>query len=448
MSVGRAHTIHCPRCGGSISLEGGHRPECPFCQARVTIPPWLANHQRGYRQAVADLSRQADEEQSRAAAWQAISRATIGGTFMVVPLLLLALPAIAGVGGLALLARQGAIGPELARGMVAPVAAASGLLGVGLMLGYLLWGRERRRGLALGERAVACPSCAGLNRIAGGQAAHTCQYCGAALVPSRTVAMNVLAEAQAQVHRQRLLRYRNERRARSRFTDWIGRSFSFTGDTRLLLLGGLIALSVASAQARNTRQVQGVIAGWGGYLMASLAYLGVVLVRRARARRIEAACTELARQFGGELLRGRAEVLGWLDRLWAGPVLDAELSTSRYHRAVAVRSEGYHLLLELQPASTWFGALSGHRRVLVRVAAVLAPALPATPAIEGLRAWLRDAGFSVDAHEHGLVLRGSPELLARIRREPELLLGLAPVVAQAGALARAADAGVVEPVAA
>jgi hypothetical protein len=447
MAVGRAHTIHCPRCGGSIPLEDGPKPECPFCQARVTIPPWLARHQRDYRQAVSDLSRQAAEERSRAAAWQAISRATIGGTFLAVPLLLLALPVIAGVGGLALLARQGAIGPELARGLVAPVAAASGLLGLGLMLGYLLWGRERRRGLALGERAVACPSCAGLNRIAGGQAAHTCQYCGAALVPSKTVAMNVLAEAQAKLHRERLLRYRNERRARSRFTDWVARSFSFTGDVRLLLLGGLVALCVASAQARNTRQVQGVIAGWGGFLTVSLASLGVFLVRRARARRIEAACAELAGQFGGEVLRGRAEVLGWMDRLWAGPVLDAELSTSRYHRAVAARSQGYHLLLELQPASTWFGAISGHRRVLLRVAALLAPALPATPAIEGLRAWLRDAGFTVDAHEHGLVLRGSTELLARIRREPELLLALAPVVVRAGELARAAGAAAVEPLA-
>jgi len=75
-TVGRAHTIHCSRCGGAISLEGGPKPECPYCRARVTIPPWLVRHQRSYREAVVELARQADEEQSRAAAWNASTRAS------------------------------------------------------------------------------------------------------------------------------------------------------------------------------------------------------------------------------------------------------------------------------------------------------------------------------------------------------------------------------------
>jgi hypothetical protein len=412
----------------------------------VTIPPWLAGHQRQYRAAVVDLIRQADEEQSRAAHWQALGRATIGGTFLIVPIVLLALPPIATAVTLVLLTRQGVIANFTAKTILAPAMIAAGLLGVGLMVGYFLWGRERHRGLALGERAVACPSCAGLNRLAGGQAAHACHYCGASLAPSKTVVLNVLAEAQQQVHRQRLLRYRNERVVRSRFTDWFGRSFSIVRDFRLLLVVGLFLIGGAAHQAHNQRQKRGVLAASGAYLMVALSYGGWRLAARTRERRLDAAFTGLAEQFGGEVLRGRREVLGWLDRLWAGPVADFELSTSRRHRAVAARSNGYHLLLELQPDSTWFGALVGQRRLVLRVATELT-ALPKSAELDGLRSWLRDASFSLDAQEGGLTLRGSSELLKSIRREPELLLGLAPVLIQAGQLAQVAGASVVEPVA-
>jgi hypothetical protein len=456
--VAQARTIRCPHCNGAVAVDALRLDAlCPYCGTQLDLPGELRARLRLYQGALEDAGQKVEAERDAA---ERVRRARI----FVTPLgllfagALLAGPPLLGIGVLFALLGADLLTPGRFDTLSAVVGAAGSLLGVGLLLAWFLVRRRRERpGLAPSSSAVACPSCGGLGTLAAGQLTGTCRYCGAALLPSCALMQRAVADAEAQVYRARLERYREEHRTAARTADMAGRELSLVRDLRRVVYASpLLAAGFTWYVAdREPNLWPLVAAAWSAVLAAGCVALLVLLVRRDRVRRVEAALVGLARQFhGASLPPGRPGQLGWLDALWAGPWPADDLTTGRRHRSVALRVGGFNVLLELQPEAPLQFPLTVHKPRLLLVLAGELPEeggagggrLPPSPEVERCRQWLLAAGFTLEVRSCGLVARAAKAQVKLVRRRPELLLGLAPVLVRLGQLAAAAQARPLEPI--
>jgi hypothetical protein len=456
--VAQARTIRCPRCNGAVAVDALRLDAlCPYCGTQLEIPEELRARLRLYQGALADAGVKVEAERD-AADRARRAHLLLSPLGWAVAVGLLVGPPLLGIGVLFVLVGAQRLTPGQFETLSAVVGAAGGILGVGLFLAWILSRRRRDRpGLATSSSAVVCPSCGGLGTLSAGQLTGTCRYCGAALLPSGAVMQHAVADAEAQVYRARLERYREERRTLVAAADNVGRQTDILkGVRRALYVSPLAAAGFTAYVAGQEPNLwPAVVAAWCAVVAAGCVGLLVLLVRRDRARRVDAAFASLARQFNGASLPlGRAGQVGWLDALWAGPWPMEDLGTGPRHRSVALRVDGFNVLLELQPdVPLQFPFTVLKPRLLLVLAGALPGAgtegegrLPPSPDLDRSRQWLLDAGFALEVRPCGLVARAAKAQVKLVRRRPELLLGLAPVLARLAQLAAAARARPLEPI--
>jgi ribosomal protein L37AE/L43A len=453
-----ARTVHCTRCGGDVPVtRAAAEVRCPFCQAHVAMPAWLqhelASYEGSLRQREQDLAR----EHAHGAMW-AMYRRGNSGTGLVL-LAFFGVPAlVAGLGALGALLGMYSTESLAQNGAGVMPFVMYGGVGLAIYLSYRRWrkARDARPGLAAGQSAVACPTCGGRNVMRAGVATEQCAFCGATLLPSRTLMMRAVADAEAQVRAARLARYREEREGMVRVLSYSAGSQGFMWwymgfVFALPVVGGMVALTGA-ALSDNPELMPGVYAGWPIVLGVLALLIALAMRRRDRRRRTGEALAALATQFGGEVRAGAQQLVGWLNALWAGPYDVRGLYAGKGHKTVPVVVGGYQVLVDLEPDGLSASRGGYEPRLLVLLAAAMPGApeagtstLPETPAVRSAARWLRDAGFGVSAQSAGLLAAATPAVLARCKKHPELLAGLAPVVNTMVTLAHALDGAAVHP---
>jgi hypothetical protein len=134
-------------------------------------------------------------------------------------------------------------------------------------------------------------------------------------------------------------------------------------------------------------------------------------------------------------------VVAWLNGVWAAPSAYEDLYEGPCHAAVAGHLRGYPVLIDVEPDGYSSEDVELAPRVLVHVAARVGMEPPPGPVWQEHQGVLARAGFELAlAPEAGLLARGRPELLARVRRQPEALAELGSVVQRLVGLARACGA--------
>jgi hypothetical protein len=181
---------------------------------------------------------------------------------------------------------------------------------------------------------------------------------------------------------------------------------------------------------------------WLGGAAGLALIIGLRLRRRYRKRRLVMALERAGRSFAGYRLVSHDHVVAWLNDVWAAPSEHADLYQGTCHGAVAGRLRGYPVLIDVEPDGYSDGDVEIAPRVLVHVAAWVGPAPPPGPAWQEHHAALAGLGLElVLAPEAGLLARARPDLLARVRRQPEALAELGAVVQRLVGLAEAWGAG-------
>lgn len=256
-----------------------------------------------------------------------------------------------------------------------------------------------------------------------------------------TAAASTPAELEREIRRVRLARLGE---ARLLATQVRGSE----GSLNIIIGGSLIVPGIAAAAWFSIEIALGhepydpmVWLLWGVSTAGLALLVGLRLRRRSRKRRLARALDHAGGSFEGRRLASHDHVVAWLNGVWAAPSAYEDLYEGPYHGAVAGRLRGYPVLVDVEPEGYTHEDGVIPPRVLVHVAALVGTAPPASPAWHEHHAVLARAGFElVLAPEAGLLARGRPETCTRIRRQPEALGELGPVVQRLVGLAEAMGA--------
>jgi hypothetical protein len=169
--------------------------------------------------------------------------------------------------------------------------------------------------------------------------------------------------------------------------------------------------------------------------------VGLRLRRRRRRRRLRQALDHAGESFAAHRLASHDHVVAWLNAVWAAPSAYEDLYEGPCHVAVAGDLRGYPVLIDIEPDGYTGEDVDLPPRVLVHIAARVCMQPPSSPVWREHHAALARAGFELAlAPEAGLLARGLPELLTRMRRHPEALSELGSVVQRLVGLAEACGA--------
>jgi hypothetical protein len=206
-----------------------------------------------------------------------------------------------------------------------------------------------------------------------------------------------------------------------------------------LVIGGSLLLPLSGASLVLSIRM---LAGLDAYertiwLLWALSLGGagaLVALRRHKARRrlgFQRALDALGARMGGSgrRLRGFADAVDWMNQFWAAPLDANGLHRGAINVALAATQRRYPVLVDVEPDgySTEDGTIDG--RVFVYVAALAPRGLPATPEVAELTAAVRRAGFEAELFSNaGLLARATAPTLQILRREPQRLAQLGPLI--------------------
>lgn len=255
---------------------------------------------------------------------------------------------------------------------------------------------------------------------------------------SVTAATSSAVELEREIRRVRLARLGEARLLATQVR-------SAEGSLDIIIGGSLIVPAIGSAAWFSVEMAMGhepydpmVWLLWGMSAAGLALIVGFRVRRRSRKRRLARALDHAGGSFGGRRLASHDHVVAWLNGVWAAPSAYEDLYEGLYHVAVAGRLRGYPVLIDVEPDGYTYEDGVIPPRVLVHVAALVAAAPPVGPVWQEQHAALARAGFELAlAPEAGLLARGRPELLARLKRQPEALGELGPVVQRLVGLAEA-----------
>jgi hypothetical protein len=445
----QARGIPCPRCGGIFPVTDLAREvHCPYCAHRFALSREAIAELDRYQRAVHSALGHADSEHEKAAAWnasaEAMSNSWVGLAAFGVLLALLVIGAFALQAALMAGVLSQDVIPVLSTVMVIGVF----VITIGLSTWLTIRARRPAQTASAGAARVACPSCGAPNQLDAGRKLETCRFCRAALVPSRTVMVQAMDAAHAARRAAEIQRYRAERKGMV-----AAMSRSFAGATPYIVLGSFLPITGGSALVMTGQLLAGdrppplaAIAAIGGLASLNVALIALVYTWRSnRKQRVEAALTALARQFGGTLLPGLPGVALWLDAYWAAPYDHKHVCSGPYHAAARLDAGGYAALIDVDPVS------SMPNYYPPRVHLILAAAVPehappaASAAVHASRAWLEQAGFTLEIQPSGLLARAQGTTLTRLRKNPESLHVLSTVLTTLVGLARGLGAEPVAP---
>ncbi|WP_437677273.1 hypothetical protein [Sorangium sp. So ce131] len=328
-----ARAMRCGWCGGAVPVTSfAPTIRCPRCSQELAVPPELLHEVGAYQQGMA-----ARLQSARA---QVRPRGSAVAPFAVV-----------GCMGATALAAAALALPlvGLASGdPTAPIAIAA-VLGVA-SLAALVIGRRKRgeaaEALAVPAATLACPNCGGPNSLQMERALNRCRSCGTALIADRSGMARALDAADYLVVAARIARYRDERRG------WAGRAsgptIAWKGAVPWLV--GFLILSVPLAvwvaAFMQVKQLDAYMIGQFLFraffpllvLISAGVELRVLLTRRRVWAEVRAS---IERLFAGR----PADVIRWLDTVWAGPVSADILRGGPHYGASELPVSGYCALL-------------------------------------------------------------------------------------------------------
>jgi hypothetical protein len=191
-----------------------------------------------------------------------------------------------------------------------------------------------------------------------------------------------------------------------------------------------------------------VLVGW----VSAIAVAGLVALVasffRGRRERWYAALEDLADQFAGTLHRDVGGLVGWLNRFWAGPFKTAYIAGSSGYAALTTEALGYPVLIDVSPRQQ-----DQYRPPRLQI--LVAADIPG-PALESRAAWtdrtrairedLLAQGFESHLNEAGVLLFAGKLVIRDLRRHPDAIHALAPILRGAVGLAQSLDAHPVAPI--
>jgi hypothetical protein len=271
-----------------------------------------------------------------------------------------------------------------------------------------------------------------------GSAADSCQYCEAALIPTRTMMDHGIDAARAAVRQAAIDRRRAQREAMARATN-MG---VFAIIMPVMILGSLLLMIGGTAVGYSTQMLRGAEPFHPGVFVLwamTIAMVGGVYVywsrRRQRRDRLRAALADVVRQLGGEVLPQVDGRVSWLNRYWAGDYEQQQLIQTYVAGSAGVECDGYHALVDVDLNAS---------RPPPRINLLLAAWVPGVSDGSQPSGRLRDKtlsglGFHVRKTEGGLVARANQELLEAARRDPDAVHVVVPALARLARLASAND---------
>ncbi len=445
----RGQGIRCSSCGGTFPLQTlAAAVLCPYCGAQQSLAGTAIRRVQQYRHDVFAEMRAADADRQQASTW---SQWTSGGSqiwMMIVPLTFL-LPFCISVPTMLLAMGHVALPPAISN-VLGNVGGLCTTFVVMAALGASSWMRSRQkrgasqRGPSVASK-VACPHCGAPNRLVAGEHVHTCSYCGGALMPSKTVMVQSLDAVRAERRRAALERYRAERHgmmnagASSRTTMRLAPLYYVVpfAPMSLFCLVGILGA------AKETQAFWPLLAVAVMVVSLVAGALGLVALRWWRRRESwRRGLAQLATQFHGRASTQIADLVSWLDTYWAGPFDVRKLLGGPRFAVVALDAWGYSGVLALSPARMLLDTSNAYPTYAQVVLAGWVPSAteghgspPIGDAARATLGWLEAAGFSVSFEEAGVVASALPWVIERLRRQPDVVGQLAPVVAHVVRLA-------------
>ncbi|WP_437677275.1 hypothetical protein [Sorangium sp. So ce131] len=438
-----ARAMRCGWCGGAVPVTSlAPTIRCPRCSQELAVPPELLREIGAYQQGMdARLQSARAQVRPRGSAVQPVAvmgcmgATAIAGAALVLPLL------------------------GLASGDPTGPLALAALLGAASMGALVLYGRRHREGRrrreveetpAVPAATLACPNCGGPNRLQMVEALNRCRSCGAALIADRSGMARALDAADRLVVAARIARYRDERRG------WSGRA---TGPTTAwwAVASWILGLTVVSAPL--IAWVYGLAVGVrfdAGWVLLLLVRAVIPLLAAV------AAISELAEYFSHRrvwaevrasverLFAGRAaDVVRWLNTVWAGPIGVEVLRGGPFYGASELPVSGFSALLVTDVGGTrrkrlppklwillaaWLPGLSEHEDPSAQERC-LAQWQESTEWRTRI-AWFDAAGFDLAVTAAGLTAAARSETLERWSQEPDQAEAISLVVLQLEELAR------------
>lgn len=423
-----ARVVRCTACGAGFSTAAP-RSTCPFCRAEVHFDPqaWQALHQYGER--VERQHERAREQLQHVSAWKQLESDRRPSAYLVPLLVFFGFVLVGPAIGMWWL-RQPSFDPAV-------FGIGSAILFNALAIGWstALWiRRSRRKAEAQVSRSthrIACPGCGAASELQAGASHHPCPYCGVALIASRTIMLRAEDAARQIARAAEMARYRAEREGMRKILRISTASVAFY---MVLGYGGIpmvIVLVAATAQAlRGELPWFHAALAWLAALAAA-SILGLVLnFFQQRRERLYAAAEDLAVQFRGRVHRDLDPFIDWLNRYWAGPYNLSLLCGSPGYLAVASEGLGYPVMLEVS-----LRAHDQHRppRIQVLVAADIPEVARISRAswtdhTRAIRAYLQAQGFESHIDRAGVRLVAEHRIITHLRRRPDALHALAPIL--------------------
>ncbi|WP_159396611.1 hypothetical protein [Sorangium cellulosum] len=328
-----ARAMRCGWCGGAV-LVTSFAPtiRCPRCSQELAVPPEFLHEVGAYEHGIAT--------RLQAARAQVRPRGSAVAPFAVV-----------GCMGATALAAAAVALPlvGLASGdPTAPLAIAA-VLGVA-SLAALVSGHHKRgdvaEALAVPAATLACPNCGGPNSLEMDRALNRCRSCGTALIADRSGMARALDAADYLVVAARVACYRDERRG------WAGRAsgpaIAWRGAVPWVV--GFLIFSVPLAvwivAFVRVKQLDAYMIGQLLFraffplllLLSASVELRALFTRRRVWAEVRASVERL---FAGR----PADVLRWLNTVWAAPVSADILRGGPYYGASELPVSGFCVLL-------------------------------------------------------------------------------------------------------
>ena len=274
---------------------------------------------------------------------------------------------------------------------------------------------------------VACPTCGAGNRLVAGDTNAGCAYCGARLVPSRTVVQQVLDAAalaarqagMAQLRAQRAMTLSMRKASVNPAMIMLG-SFG----SLLCLSGGAMLLSaLAEGNVRNASILTLLI------LVVSLPLFGYFYWRSRRRERWTSPLLDLANQFQGRYSTKLEDQVGWLNAHWPITYSDYYITgVGLRFGTLSADVAGYAVLVDAHPEKP-YGHTRGTDGFQPRLNVLLAAYIPLeaqslsrlpAPARAHYDA-LREMGFQVSFSTAGILAEGNKALIQHFAKKPDEL---------------------------
>lgn len=400
--VRNSERIRCSQCGAAAELHTlAERYVCSSCGSDESLPAALFERLHEYKkQARGRIEAREGLEASMRPSGFSYWRTAVWTAFGVCLLLLFNL-VLAIVPDHILAMREHLIGWVL-EGVLAALVVTVGI-------GLFVWERRRAvrgqsRNVAIASTHVACQTCGGDNELKAGDPTACCAFCSGLLVPTSTVAIDLLHSVEAQRRRATLDALAPSRQtwakkhARQSVIDAV--LMWFLG---ILWVGGAVRIVVGYASVPPASFFEFA----KSIVYCALVVLSLVAIAWFRKERktMERSLSRVAASFGVTMRANPDGYIRWLETYWPDPVDLSVLIQGKHSNAELCY--GFEFGFFGPDGETW--PVSVHlRKAMIprldlRLAGWIAPGVDRRHA-ESLLPWFHEHGYSVSLSECGLTL--------------------------------------------